>query len=523
MIGVSSAALAQDTPAASSEIVDSQALVRVDGSVLFKVRGISAYPASERARIVAQRIKALAQDETVPAELITFKPDENHYLIVAGDTVLVRLVDADAELEGIPLPLLAEVAVERTRDAVVKYRADRSPAALRRSALYSAGLTIALVLLIWVLKRLRGRLERVVRQRMDAGMENLERKSGSAVRRGHLWSVAQGLLQTLWVLTLLVIGYFYLSSVLGTLPWTRGVALLLLEYVKSPLVSLGNGFVRSIPNLMFLVVLWFLVRYVLRTLQAFFRAVARGRVQLANFEAEWALPTYRLLRLAVIAFAVVVAYPYIPGSESAAFKGVSLFLGVIVSLGSTSFIANLIAGTALTYRGVYRKGDWVVIGDAEGRVEEIRSQLMRLRTRDNELISIPSSTVLNSNVTNLSEQLDKSGLVLRCPISIGYDVAWQTVESLLLEAAKDIDGVLPEPAPLVQTNELGDFSITYTLLVRITDPAIAPAIRTRLNQAILDRFNTAGIQIMSPAYVNDPVTPKIPGHDPLAGPAKQDS
>ncbi len=507
------AALAQDSPAEPSENVNTQAQVRVDGMVLFKVIGVSSYPATTRARAIEQRIKTLAKDESIPVETIIYKAAGDDYNIIAGDQVLVRLVEADATLENIPLPLLAEIVSVRTRTVVNKYRADRTPQALRRSALYSAGLTVALGLLIWALTRLRKWLERVVRQRVDTRMESLERKSGSAFHRGHLWGLAQGLLHILWILVLLVIGYFYLSSVLGTLPWSRGIALLLLEYIKSPLITMGNALVRSIPNLMFLVVLWFVVRFLLRSLGAFFRSVASGRVQLANFEREWAMPTYRLLRLAVIAFALVVAYPYIPGSESAAFKGVSLFLGVIVSLGSTSFIANLIAGTALTYRGVFRKGDWVKIGDAEGRVEEIRAQLVRLRTRSNELISIPSSTILNANVINLSDKGEGSGIVLRCPVGIGYDVSWETVEKLLLAAARDTEGVMPEPQPVVQTIELENFAVAYALLVRVADPATLPTVRTRLNRAILDQFHGAGVQIMSPSYENDPATPKIPaGH-----------
>ncbi|MEJ2534831.1 MAG: mechanosensitive ion channel [Gammaproteobacteria bacterium] len=502
--------LAQQSGEASPSRAGSSADVRVDGKVLFQVRGISAFPAADRARTLARRIEALAEDESVPPEAIAFRAEEDHYTILAADAPIARLYDFDAALEDVPLPVLAEVISVRVADAVRKYRADRSPEALSRSALFSALLTAGLILLVWGLAKLRRWLERVLRARVDASVKNLERKSGSVIHRGHLWRLSQGLLQALWILALLVIAYFYLSSVLGTFPWTRGAALLLLEYVRSPLVAMGSAFVGSIPDLIFLVVLWFIVRYLLRTLRTFFRAVGQGRVQLQNFEREWADPTYRLLRIAVIAFAIVIAYPYIPGSESAAFKGVSLFLGVIVSLGSTSFIANLIAGIALTYRGVFREGDWVEIDGAEGRVEQIRAQLVQLRTRDNERLSIPSSTILNTNVTNLSEQADGNGLVLRCPIGLGYDVAWRRAEELLLAAAQGLEGVLQDPAPVVHVRELGDFAVQYVLVVRIADPGPLPAIRTQLNEAILDRFHGAGIQIMSPAYENDPAEPKIP-------------
>jgi small-conductance mechanosensitive channel len=509
-------------PVAAQEVTSGQpekAGVRVDGKVLFQVRGISAYPADQRARLTAKRIVDFARDGSVPVEAIDAAEQEDHYVILAGDEPLVRLYDFDADLEGIPLPVLTEVVVVRVREAVEKYRADRSADAVIRSGLYSAGLTVALFLLIWALSFLRRKLSVYLKEKVDRGMADLERKSGAAVHRGHLWGLAQGVLQVGWVLVLLIVAYFYLSSVLGTFPWTRGAALLLLDYIRTPLVSMGNGLIRSLPNLAFLLVLWFVVRFLLRALRQFSRAIRWGRVRLAGFEPEWAEPTYRLLRIAIIAFAVVVAYPYIPGSDSAAFKGVSLFLGVIFSLGSTSFIANLIAGTALTYRGVFKVGDWVKIGDEAGRVEEIRSQVVRLRTRDNEQVTIPSSTILNSNVTNLSTQGESEGLVLRCRVGLGYDVDWRDAERLMLEAASETEGVLQEPAPFVNVESLDDFSVAHTLVVRIAEPGPLPGIRTRLNRAILDRFHAAGIQIMSPSYENDPEDLKIPRQSPGREPA----
>jgi len=488
--------------------------VRVDGQTIVQLRGISAYPAEVRASAVAERIRQIAADPTISPDSITATADGESFSITAGDKVILRLYPADAELEDIPLPLLAEATSGTISGAIVKYRQDRTSGALSRSAAFTTLLTLLLLALIWGLGKLRRWLERVVRVRVAAGMESLERKSGAAVHRGHLWGFAQGFLQLLWVGTLLVLGYFYLSSVLGTFPWTRGAAHLLLEYIRLPLVSMGNAFVRSIPNLVFLIVLYFVVRFILRALHTFFQAIDRGRVTLNNFEQEWAIPTFRLLRIAILAFALVVAYPYIPGSDSAAFKGVSLFLGVIVSIGSTSFISNLIAGIALTYRGVFREGDWVRIGDTddapEGRVEEIRSQLVRLRTRSNERISVPSSTIINSNVTNYSQQLGPEGLVLRCEVGIGYDVSWQTVERLLLQAAADTEGVLQAPAPRVQTRKLGNFAVEYSLLAHIADAAELPTVRSALNRAVLDRFHEAEVQIMSPAYEGDPKAPKIP-------------
>ncbi len=494
---------------ASGTVTDS-ARVYVDGKMLFRVRGVTAYPATQRAADIGDRIVALARDETIPLDSVTYRAVDDHYRIFAGGEALFRLYPFDAELEQIPLETLAEVVALKIQENVRRYRADRTPQALGRSAILTAAFTGLLLLLIWLLTRAKRAFNRTLIRRVNASMANIERKSGAALHRGHLWSLAQALVQGLWILSLLVLGYFYLSSVLGSFPWTRGVALLLLSYIQAPLVSMVRAVMHSIPDLMFLVVLWFVVRYLLKILQSFFAAVRVKRVKLVNFEAEWADPTYRLLRVAIIAFAVVVAYPYIPGSESAAFKGVSLFLGIIVSLGSTSFIANLIAGIALTYRGVFREGDWVQIDDAEGRVEEIRSQVVRLRTRGNEQISVPSSTILNANVVNLSTPKSGRGIVVRCPVGLGYDVSWRRAETLLLSAADGVDGVMADPTPRVLVQELGDYAVTHVLLVQVEDLERLPAIRSELNQHILDAFHGAGIQIMSPTYESDPETPKIP-------------
>lgn len=505
-VGMPGGALAQSEVAAQRDVAE----VRVDGTVLFQVRGVSAFPATDRARAIAGRIVDVAQDKSVALTSITYVRNDDHYNITAEDQVLLRLYPFDAELEQIPLEALAEVIALRIQETATRYRADRTPRALGRSAILTAGLTGLLLLLVWLLTKGKKVLNRTLIRRVNASMDNIERKSGAAVRRSHFWTLAQALVQGLWLLSLLVLAYFYLSSVLGTFPWTRGVALLLLGYVQAPLLSMSQAFVQAVPDLIFLVVLWFVVRYLLRILKSFFEAVGRRRVKVANFEPEWADPTYRLLRMAIIAFSIVVAYPYIPGSDSAAFKGVSLFLGVIVSLGSTSFIANLIAGIALTYRGVFREGDWVVIGDAEGCVEEIRSQVVRLRTRDNEQITVPSSTILNENVTNLSTPKVGRGIVLRCEVGLGYDTSWRQAEQLLLEAAAGLSGLMDEPPPRVMVPALGDYAVVHTLLVQVEDPENLPALRSELNRRILDAFHAAGVQIMSPAYETDPETPKIP-------------
>ena len=255
-------------------------------------------------------------------------------------------------------------------------------------------------------------------------------------------------------------------------------------------------------------------------MRLFFSAIARGSIRLTNFAPEWAWPTYKIARFAIVAFGVIVAYPYIPGSESAAFKGVSLFIGVVFSLGSSSAIANLIAGYLMTYRRAFKVGDRVQIGDMLGDVIETRLQATHLRTLKNEELVVPNSLLLNSQVMNYSSLAAKQGLILHTTVGIGYETPWRQVEAMLLLAAERTSGLLKEPAPFVLQKSLGDFAVNYELNVYCGDPHAMLPLYTALHRHILDVFNEYGVQIMTPAYRDDPEQPKlVPREQWYAAPA----
>jgi small-conductance mechanosensitive channel len=211
----------------------------------------------------------------------------------------------------------------------------------------------------------------------------------------------------------------------------------------------------------------------------------------------------------VIAFGVIVAYPYIPGSESAAFKGISLFLGVVFSLGSSSAISNMIAGYTMTYRRAFKLGDRVQIGDVVGDVVEIRLQVTHLRSLKNEEVIIPNSLILNGQVMNYSSLAREDGLILHTTVGIGYEVPWRQVEAMLLTAAARTAGLRQEPRPFVLQRSLADFAVTYELNVYCDDAHRMMPLYTALHRNILDVFNEYGVQIMTPAYESDPAAPKV--------------
>jgi small-conductance mechanosensitive channel len=508
---MASHAWAQEKPPAEikSQPRAQVAPVSIDGETLMFLRGVTSYPAEKRAAATRDRIIALARDDDFDIAGLSLVESEDRSEIAAGDEVIVRVFDADAELEKIDRPILAQVYLEKIGQAIEDYREVRSGPVLLQGALYAIAATVVMLVLIWGVRRLFRWLVRWSEENVQQGVQELASKSRNLIQAGPVWTVIAGLLRLLRTVIYLLIAYTYLNTVLGLFPWTRPVAKVLFKLILDPLASLWFGFLGALPSLAFLVVLWFVVKYLLQLIRAFFRGIKRGRITLEGFDPDWATPTYKLVRLAVIAFAVVIAYPYIPGSDSMAFKGVSVFAGVLLSLGSSSFIANSIAGLSMTYRAAFREGDRIKVGDVVGTVEEIKLMVTKVRTPKNEQVIIPNSNILNDNVTNYSYMARRDGVILHTVVGIGYDTPWRQVEALLLMATERTDGLKKDPPPFVLQKSLGDFAVNYELNAYCDDEHRMPALYSALHANIQDVFNEHGVQIMSPAYEADPVGPKI--------------
>jgi small-conductance mechanosensitive channel len=487
--------------------------VVIDGVKLFEVRGVTAFPAERRATEISARIELFAQDKAFDPNAVEAVDLGNRTRLSAGKYELMTVFDVDAQNEGIARPLIAEVYRRRIAEAVAAYRSDRTPRALLLAAGYTLAAAALLVALIYLLgKGFRG-LDGLIARRFKAKLGDVRIQSFRILQAEHLWAGVQGALRATHVIVAILVVAVFIDFALGRFPWTRALQERLLGLVVNPLLSIGRGIVEAIPNLLFLAILVIVTRYLLKTIRLFFVAVARGSVKMRGFDQEWAWPTYRIVRLLVIAFAAVVAYPYIPGSDSGAFKGISLFLGVIFSLGSTSVIANIIAGYTMTYRRAFRVGDRVKIGAHVGDVEEVRLLVTSLRSLKGERVVIPNSIILNSDLVNYSGISGTQGLILHTTVGIGYETPWRQVEAMLLMAAERTPGLLREPAAFVLQQALGDFCVTYELNVHCDQPHQMPQLYTALHRNILDVFNEYGVQIMTPAYVADAPQPKVVSKD----------
>lgn len=500
---------ASDDSAALEAGESTVAPVVMDGEILLRVSGLSAYPAEIRAERIAGRIRGVAANRSIPPDALQVREEGDLSRIIVGDELIMVVVDADAQRESSPRSVLARAYQMRISEAIHEYRRDRSPGSLARAGLAALAATIALAVLLWIGTRVMHWLDILLERRVKRRLEGLEEQSLRIVNATHLWRLLSGLRSVLWTAATLIAIVVYFDFLLHLFPWTRGFGHQLLTLLTDPLRIIGQGILAAIPKLLILAIIIAVMRYLLKALVLLSRALAAGSLKIGTFEREWAWPTYRLVRLLVIALTVVIAYPYIPGSQSEVFKGVSIFFGVIFSLGSSSLIGNIIAGYSLTYRRAFRIGDRVCIGEHIGDVMEMRLLVTHLRTPKNEEVIVPNSEILNNSVVNYTTFARDGQLILHTTVGIGYETPWRQVEAMLLQAAARTEGLLRALPPYVLQKTLGDFAITYEINSYYNDPRTMGVAYTRLHASILDVFNEYGIQIMTPAYEGDPEQPKV--------------
>jgi small-conductance mechanosensitive channel len=504
---------AQDSSAVQTEVVTATAPVMLDGATIFRVRGISSYPAERRAGEIAARIEALASDRTFPVDSVTVKDTTVATFILGGGRRLFAVFDADAAVEGLTRQVLAEAYRTRVVEAMTQFRRDREAAALWEDLARAAAATLGFVLFIALGRRVLRRVRALVERRYRTRVHDVQFQTIDIMRGEQLWNAVQNAVRGIATIITLAAGYAYVDYVLLLFPWTRALGNSLASMLLQPLATLGTGFVQFIPSLLFLIALAFVVRFFMRLNRIFFRRITEGAITFQGFDPEWAQPTERIARFAIIAFALVIAYPYIPGSSSDAFKGIGLVIGLMFSLGSPSVIGNLVAGLSLAFRRAFRVGDRVRIGEHIGEVAQVRLLTTYLRSPKNEQIVIPNSIILNSEVVNFSTLAADAGLILHTNVGIGYETPWRQVEAILMEAARRTPGLRTDPEPFVLQRKLGDFAVDYELNAYTDDPARMLRLYSALHRNILDGFNEYGIQIMTPAYEGDPEQPKIVPRD----------
>ncbi len=294
--------------------------------------------------------------------------------------------------------------------------------------------------------------------------------------------------------------YITIPVLFSIFPPTQRLAEVLFGYILSPLETMFTSFINYMPNLFTIIVILAVTRYIIKFLGFIANEIANENLQIPGFFPEWGKPTFNIVRVLVLAFMFIVIFPYLPQSDSKVFQGVSVFLGIIFSLGSSSVIGNMVAGLVMTYMRPFKIGDRIKINDLVGDVVEKTPFVTRIKTPKKEYITVPNSNILASNVINYSTSKEKEGIVLHTTVTIGYDVPWRKVHEILINAARKTNHIMHEPSPFVLQTSLDDFYVSYQLNAYSMFPNMQPIIYSELHQNIQDEFFENGVEILSPHY-----------------------
>jgi len=488
------ASASRQQPAAAAPVI-------FRGDTLFVLHGtLGPFTPEERAHAVERRIRQVAGDPLLTADRIVVADTLGAVDIRLDSLAIMTVTERDAAEAGVSRRELADDYAARIQEAVRR----RQGAANLNSILVGALLTVltlaAFVAIIMLLNRGFPLVYRFIRRGRGRWIRSLR------IQRLEILPAAQATESLLFAARVLRIAafvfviYVFLPVVFSFFPWTRGLANTIFTWTLTPLAGVWNAFIAYLPNLFTIAVIVVVFYYLLKFIRLLFTGVERGALTVPGFYSEWATPTYKIVRFLVIVFGAVVVFPYLPGSQTDAFKGISIFLGVLVSFGSSAAIANVVAGVVMTYMRPFQLGDRVKIADTVGDVVEKTLLVTRVRTPKNVDITVPNAMVLASHIINYSSTANDGGVILHTSVTIGYDAPWRTVHGLLVAAAEGTEDILGKPAPFVLQTALDDFYVQYELNAYTAKPNAMARIYSDLHQNIQDRFNEAGVEIMSPHY-----------------------
>ncbi len=461
---------------------------------------LGSFSAQERAKAVGSRIQSLSEKRPFYPDSLVSSPQYGNLNLKYQDLIIMSISEDDALWANQTKEALAANHMANIREALVSYQEETSIITL----LQEFGLALVVLVITYFILKYIVKLFRWTAIKIHA-QEN-QRIKGIKIRDYTLFDASRQVavlinLNTVlkWIVMLSTV-YIALPILFGIFPWTKNMAQTLFGYILDPLKDIALGLWNFLPNLFTIVVIVVVFRYVLKGLYFLKSEIQVENLKIPGFYPDWAAPTYQIVKVLVFAFMVVVIFPYLPGSDSPIFQGVSVFLGFLFTFGSAGSLSNIIAGLVLTYMRLFKMGDRVMIGNISGDVIEKNMLVTRVRTIKNEIISIPNATVMNSHTINYSSDAPEKGLIMHSTITIGYDVPWREMHEVLVQAALKTPLLLDEPAPFVLQTSLDDFYVSYQINAYTREPNKQAKIYSDLHQNIQDGCNAAGIEIMSPHY-----------------------
>ena len=451
-----------------------------------------------RVEAAEEKIVELGRAMTLFADsIIVYEGDETTD-IMAGETVLFSVTDIDGLWQNTTRQQLAEqyrgIIEQKVQELHAKYGLQQK---------IKGGLLVLVIIIVqalliwatnWLYRRWRLKLTRRLLRRANSfsikGYEVL-----NARRQGRAILIVLSTIRWLVILLQLVVS---IPLMFSAFPETKSVTYRMFGYIWNPIADIAGALVGFLPNLFKIIVIVLCFRYLVKGIRYLTDEVASGKLKINGFYADWARPTFVIIRVLCYSFMLVMIWPLLPSSNSEVFQGVSVFIGVIVSLGSSSIIGNVMAGMVMTYMRPFRMGDFIKFGDTQGFVIEKTVLVTRIRTRKNEVITIPNSNLLTSQTSNFTFSAQNYGIIVHTKVTIGYDMKWELIRDLLLAAAKATPHIVKKPEPFVMVTSLDDFYVEYEINAYTHKPEALSTIYSVLHQNILDRFHEAGVEIMSP-------------------------
>lgn len=461
---------------------------------------VGSFTPAERGAAIQRRLEQLARDPYVRAGTVRIVPGETSSDILVGDVLVMTVTEADAAAMRLSRAQMTQTYARAIRGALVHEGFVAKARAIGLGVLFALMATLLTVVIFRVVQRIFPRIAAWIESGRTTWMPSLRVQNLELLSAGNLADALLWVLSVVRVGVLALLLYVSLPIILSFFPWTERYADRLFGYITTPFAALWTEFITYLPDLFSAGAVVVFTWYMLKLVRLFFVGVARGNLEFSGFYPDWAIPTYKIVRFVVIVFAFIAIWPYLPGSDSKAFQGVGVLLGLLISFGSASAIANVVGGVVLTYMRPFRVGDRVKIADTVGDVIDKDLLVTRIRTVKNVDITVPNSMVLGSHIVNYSSTAKHHGLILNTTVTIGYDVPWRQVHELLIAAAAATPGILPEPAPFVLQTSLDDFYVSYELNAYTNQPNRMAVLYSGLHANIQDRFNEAGVEILSPHY-----------------------
>lgn len=470
---------------------------------LFTIQAkVGSFSPEDRAEVIEKRIKLMADDLNTDVNNLAIENTDNLTNIILDKKVIITITDGDAKAVRSSKEELAESYIKIIQDKVTQYRTERTPDYLIRSGIYTLLLTLAMILFLLIISKLVPKIYGLIERNKGQKIKGIKFQNAEIISPNQLGDIFIKITKIIHWIIILIIIYVYLPFALSFFPWTKQLSDIIFNQINNTFSAILSEFFDYLPNLVTITVIVLISYYFIRFCQSIFTKLEIGNITFPGFYPEWAQPTYKLLTFIIVSLVIVIIFPYLPGFNSPAFQGVSIFIGILVSLGSTAVVSNIVAGIILIYTRGFEIDDRVKISDTVGDIVEKTLFVTRIRTPKNVIITIPNAMVLDSHIINYSASVvDKNiPLVLHTTITLGYDVPWRKVHEVLKEAAMMTENILDEPSPFVLQTSLDDFYVSYELNAYTYKSRLMSNIYSELHQHLQDKCNEADIEILSPHY-----------------------